>query len=85
MMTQGMRTTLDIDEDILQAAKEIAAQQRTTAGRVLSNLARKALSPDRAVKLRNGVPLLPPRAGEGVVTVDEVLRLRDDDPSPSGG
>ena len=52
---------------------------------MLSNLARKALSPDRAVKLRNGVPLLPPRAGEGVVTVDEVLRLRDDDPSPSGG
>ena len=85
MMTQGMRTTLDIDEDILQAAKEIAAQQRTTAGRVLSNLARKALSPDRAVKLRNGVPLLTPRTGEGVVTVDEVLRLRDDDPSPSGG
>jgi hypothetical protein len=81
MMTGEMRTTLDIDEDILQAAKELAAQQRTTAGKVLSNLARKALSPDHAIELRNGVPLLPPREGEGVVTVDEVQRLRDDDAS----
>jgi hypothetical protein len=76
-----MRTTLDIDEDILQAAKEIAVQEGTTAGKVLSNLARRGLAPERRIELRNGVPLLPPRAGEGVVTADEVQRLRDDEPS----
>ena len=36
-----MRTTLDIDDDVLQAAKEIAGEPRLTAGQVLSELARK--------------------------------------------
>jgi hypothetical protein len=80
-----VRTTLDIDEDVLQAAKEIALQERTTAGKVLSNLARKALAPERGDEVRNGVPLLPPRAGEGVVTAEEVQRLRDDDPTTNDG
>ncbi|HLE82721.1 MAG TPA: antitoxin, partial [Thermoanaerobaculia bacterium] len=35
-----MRTTLDIDEDVLEAAKELAAVHRKTAGKVLSELAR---------------------------------------------
>ena len=38
-----MRTTLDLDGDILQAAKELAAAHGTTAGKVLSELARKGL------------------------------------------
>ena len=38
-----MRTTLDIDPEILQAAKELARQQRRTAGEVLSDLARQGL------------------------------------------
>jgi hypothetical protein len=38
-----MRTTLDIDAEVLQAAKELARQQRRTAGEVLSDLARQAL------------------------------------------
>jgi hypothetical protein len=40
-----MRTTLDIDEDVLETAKELAARRGTTAGRVLSELARSALAP----------------------------------------
>jgi hypothetical protein len=38
-----MRTTLDIDSDILLAAKELAASENSTAGKVLSRLARAAL------------------------------------------
>jgi hypothetical protein len=76
-----MRTTLDIDEDILRAAKEIAARERSTAGKVLSNLARRALRPEPGNDLRSGVPLLPPRAGGSVVTAEEVRRLRDDESS----
>lgn len=56
-----MRTTLDIDDDILQAAKELAAIRRRTAGQVLSDLARKALEPAPGPRLRNGVPILPRR------------------------
>lgn len=39
-----MRTTLDIDDDILAAAKELARAQKKTAGQVISELARKALT-----------------------------------------
>ena len=39
-----MRTTLDLDEDILLAAKELARQQRVAAGTVISRLVRQALS-----------------------------------------
>ena len=53
-MIAAMRTTLDLDPDVLQAAKEIAATRRTTAGKVLSELARKALASPRAVRVRNG-------------------------------
>jgi hypothetical protein len=68
-----MRTTLDLDEDVLQAAKEIAAARGTTAGKVVSELARKALTPARASRVRNGVPLLPRRpAGARRPTMKQV-------------
>jgi hypothetical protein len=76
---RAMRTTLDLDEDILQAAKELAAARGTTAGKVLSELARKALASPRAGRVRNGVPLLPRRpAGAPRPTMKLVNDLRDD-------
>jgi hypothetical protein len=73
-----MRTTLDIDEDVLQAAKELATLRRTTIGKALSELARKGLAPDPASgSVRNGVRLLTSRPGSRAVTLDEVNRLRD--------
>ena len=73
-----MRTTLDLDDDILQAAKELAAAEGSTAGRVVSDLVRKALTPAKTTKVRNGVPLLQ-RSGTPVrpITMDLVNRLRD--------
>lgn len=38
-----MRTMLDIDDDVLLAAKDLARRQRVTAGEVLSELARLGL------------------------------------------
>ena len=75
-----MRTTLDLDEDVLQAAKELADMYRVTAGKMLSNLARKALTPSGPVpKVRNGVPLLPRRPGGRIMTMKLVNELRDDE------
>ena len=39
-----MRTTLDIEDDVLQAAKELAQREGGTAGRVISTLARRGLA-----------------------------------------
>ena len=72
-----MRTTVDIDADVLLAAKDLAAQRHVSAGRVLSDLARRALAPRKVPAARNGVPLFPSRKNAGVVTMDLVNRLRD--------
>jgi len=75
-----MRTTLDIEDDVLQAARELAEQEGSTAGRVISALARRGLAAP-ATKARSkpltrgGVPLLPSR-GE-VVTLNHVRELMD--------
>lgn len=78
-----MRTTLDIDDDVLQAAKEIARRTHRTAGEVVSALARTALTtlpagggaeePSAAYGFR---PF--PRRG-GLVTNERIDRLREDD------
>lgn len=39
-----MRTTLTIDDDVLLAVRERARRQSQTAGQVLSDLARRALT-----------------------------------------
>ena len=75
----AVRTTLDIDDDVLNAVKELAAARRTTAGQVMSELARKALRPSGTARVRNGVPLLPRRAGSAPrPTMHLVNSLRDD-------
>ena len=77
---RGMRTTLDIDEDVLEGAKELAAKRGTTLGRVLSELARSGLAPQgRASRMRNGVPVLPTQRLARIVTPEIVNRLGDED------
>ena len=75
-----MRTTLDIADDVLQTAKELAVVRGQTAGEVLSALARKGLEVDeRPGGVRNGVPLLARRRSGAVrPTMKLVNQLRDD-------
>ncbi len=74
-----MRTTLDLDDDVLGAAKDLAAAKRTTVGKVISELVRAALTPKRAPSVRNGVPLLPRRpAGTPRPSLALVNKLRDE-------
>lgn len=74
-----MRTTLNLDDDVLRAVKEIAQLRDSTAGEVLSELARSALaSVSTQGTVRNGVSILAPTAEEGIVTSDVVDRLQDD-------
>ena len=71
-----MVTTLDIDDDVLQSARELAAGQHMTLGKILSDLARQALRSLRGDPvIRNGVPLLPSRPGATAVTLDMVNAL----------
>jgi hypothetical protein len=76
-----MRTTLVIDDDVLSAAKEMAAIEKKSVGEVISALARRALSPaESEIKTRNGVPLLNVRKGAHRVTSELVHQLREELP-----
>ena len=74
-----MRTTLAIDDDVLAAAKGLAARQKKTLGEVVSELARQSLRPPAAsAKSRGGVPLIPVSVNAGPVTLEVVNALRDE-------
>ena len=77
----AMRTTLNLDEDVLLAARELAALRGGTMGQIVSELARKGLKPAaKPTATRNGVPLLPPRDDARPVSLAAVNALRDDEP-----
>lgn len=74
-----MRTTLEIDDDILGAAKELARRERKTAGKVISELARSGIQTHRGKpnqRIRNGFETLP--ANERVVTPRLVQKILEE-------
>jgi len=81
-----VRTTLDLDDDVLASAKEIARREKKTAGKVLSELARRALTQAapaaagaRATRQAASAFGFRPFAARGAVVTNEcVQRLRDD-------
>jgi hypothetical protein len=77
-----MRTTLDIDDEVLDAAKERARRERKTTGQVVSELLRRALTTAPASLVREPGAVYgftPFPAGDRVVTDAVVNGLRDDD------
>jgi len=78
-----MRTTLDIDDDVLLAAKERARREKKTASTVISELARSALTaPPAATVAREPKSFYGfrpfPRRG-GIVTNELIDKLREED------
>jgi hypothetical protein len=69
---------LEIDDDLVQVAREMALQRGQTIGQVISDLTRKALEPEGAPTMRNGVPLFAPKAGAKKPHLSLVNRLRDE-------
>lgn len=82
-----MRTTLDLADDVLQTARDLARREKKTLGEVVSELARRALvapigtdQPGLTVAEASplaayGIQPLPPRGG--LVSDELVSRLRD--------
>jgi hypothetical protein len=80
-----MRTTLDIADDVLAAAKDLARSQGRSAGEVISALARQALTGTRAATDVAEPPsqygFRPFAAGDAVVSNELIDELRDRDGS----
>lgn len=74
-----MRTTLDVDDDVLAAAKAIASRDRISVGKALSILAREALSQPVASRSSGRVPVFDVAADAPAIT-DEMVRAALDEP-----
>ena len=78
-----MRTTLQLDDDVLDAARVLARQRHLSVGAVISALARQALrrpaGPEEPRSERSGLPLLPITSSGGVVDLNLVNQLRDEE------
>ncbi|HEY3757673.1 MAG TPA: hypothetical protein VGL42_16085 [Opitutaceae bacterium] len=79
-----MRTTLEIDDAVLAAAKEIAAAENKTAGAVISELARKGMSQSlgRAGKRKTGFPIFSVPPGAKLFTSADVKSAIADEGLP---
>ena len=76
-----MRTTLDIEDDVLAAAKELALRQGVSAGKVVSSLLRSALTGEASAQ-RSGAAVVAgfrPFAArdQQLVSNEEIDKLRD--------
>ncbi len=75
-----MRTTIDIEDDVLAAAKELARLQNVSAGQVVSKLLRNALA---GVQSKNQIETpqvggFRPFAARGTITTNDTVDLLRD-------
>ena len=72
------RTTLEIDDDVLAAARTLARERRESVGRIISELARRGLRPEGSYSEDQGFPVFEVREGASLITPDDVRRALDD-------
>lgn len=76
-----VRTTLNLDDDVLETAKLLAARERKPLGMVISDLLRRAVEPTvQAPVGRNGIPLFPVSHRARAVTPEMVKELLEEIP-----
>jgi hypothetical protein len=74
-----MRTTIDLDVDLIHVGKQLEALRNQTLGQVFSMLIRKPLTPSEQPTIRNGVPLFSVKPTSVQIDIDLVNAPRDAD------
>lgn len=84
-MIRSMRTTLDIDDAILAAAKEVADASRSSAGAVISEWARSGLArtSGKSVRSKSGFPMFAVPPGARPLTSAVVKSILSDEGLPA--
>lgn len=72
-----MRTTLELDDDVVAAARELAAVSGRSLGATVSELARRGLTP-AAVDSEDDLPVVRVPAGSPPITPEMVRRALDE-------
>jgi hypothetical protein len=75
-----MRTTLEIDDDVLELAKGLASHRKQSIGKVISDLCRKNVQHSGNQSVLNGVRVIQRDKHAVPVTLDLINKLRDENP-----
>ncbi|HZT67192.1 MAG TPA: hypothetical protein VFA11_15490 [Acidimicrobiales bacterium] len=75
-----MRTTLNLDDEILRAARALARAEHRSVGEVISELARRGLTPrsDRSAEEEDGFPVFRVPEDAPVITAEMVQAALDE-------
>ena len=73
-----MRTTVQIDDDVLQAARVIADAEKRSIGKVISDLARRGLTPALRHSRDKGFPTFRVSPNAGPITGEMVARALEE-------
>ncbi len=73
-----MRTTLNLDEDVLQMVREYAQQRSLPLGAAVGELVRNGLNTPRPTKVVNGFHVIDLPEDSPVITSEDVRRLEDE-------
>jgi len=74
-----MRTTLTLDDDVAQAAQELARTSGRRLGEVVSELVRRGLRAEAHLAEKNGLPVFPVASEAEIIPADRARRLLEDD------
>jgi hypothetical protein len=74
----GMRTTLVIEDDVLDAARSLAEAEGKSLGQVISTLARRGLAPRRQEDLDTGFPVFSVSPESKPLTLEMVQRALEE-------
>ena len=73
-----MRTTINLDDDLLRAARSLARQRGVSLGAVVSGLLREALAPEANFAYEMDVPVFVVREGAAPITPEMVEAAGED-------
>jgi hypothetical protein len=74
-----MRTTLELDDDLLAEARQLAKERGVSIGQIISDLARQSLASKAPIEMRNGIPLISRHPDAPPADMELVNRLRDEE------
>ena len=79
-----MRTTLDVENDVLDAARTLAAARGVSVGAALSELARRGVAARTPMNLRNGFAVFQVAAGTPGFGPDEIAAAIEREDAEAG-
>jgi hypothetical protein len=73
-----MRTTWNVDDEIVEGVKEYALARSISAGEAASQLIRRGLKSGIGIRYEDGIPVFDTPEDSPTVTLEHTLRLEDE-------